>query len=169
MYGSSADTQSTGTMTPTVRSHAPRANVYNPPMYRNLCDHVSVGAAAAASYLIVAGTIGLAWPVIGTVPLHAELEAQSGAYLTAVYFAGIPVWLAFFVSGCALFLGKPWARKAAAATLLVGTVYGGHLLAWSYTGGAPSAAVLLGSYAATAAWNGIWLYLLYKPRLTAAA
>ena len=121
---------------------------------------VSLGI--AAGYLILTGTLGLVWPLLGLGPHHPEFQAKSITFKAGAYSRELTFGILFLVSGVSLFLRKSWARKLALVMLIITTIYVSYQFARGFAGGRPNPTVLGMSFAIVGAWNAIWFFLIFK-------
>jgi len=122
------------------------------------------GLKIAAIYLVIAGGIGLLWPLTGLGAHHQEFQAKSVAYKIGVYSRESTMNILFLISGIGLLNKKIWARKMALIILIVAAIYTANDFAWGVAGGRPSSTVKLLAYLMVALWNGLWFYLVYKAK-----
>jgi hypothetical protein len=118
----------------------------------------------AAWYLILAGGMGILWPLTGLGPYHPEFEASSFASKLGSYTRIYLVDILFVTSGIGLLYGKIWARKLALVILVVGAVYTANEAAWGFAGGHPTPVVRFVWLMVVGVWNGVWFYLIFKKK-----
>ena len=115
-----------------------------------------------AVYLIIVGGVGLIWPLLGLGPYHPEFEVQTTAFKVGAYFRESIINMAFLVAGIGVFLRKYWGRTTGLVALAISSIYAGNSFAWGFENGPPNNTTLIVSYLVTAAWNGIWFYILIR-------
>jgi hypothetical protein len=124
-----------------------------------------------ASYLIIAGTIGLVLTLLtltGLLSNPAEFQAQSLGYRLGAQSRVTVFNLLYLVAGIGLFLRKPWAYKLALITILVSTFYSVYEFAWGFAGGKPPLKVYVLATIVMVLWDGFWIYLIYRGKAAAA-
>jgi hypothetical protein len=122
------------------------------------------GAKIAAIYLIVAGLLGILWPLTDLGPHHPEFQVKSFAFKLGSYVRSNVINLFFIISGIGLLYRKTWARKMAMVILVIGAIYTANEFAWGYAMGNPALVVRLLSFVAVGVWNGIWFYLIFRKK-----
>ncbi len=120
------------------------------------------GVKIAGIYLIIAGVLGILWPLTGLGPHHPEFQARSFAFKLGSYARGNLLNLFFVISGIGLLYRKTWARKIAMVILVIGAIYTANEFAWGFACGNPSLLVRLVSFAVVGIWNGIWFYFIFR-------
>ncbi len=119
-------------------------------------------AKVAAIYFIIAGGIGILWPLTGLGPHHPEFQAMSFAYKLGSYARENIINILFLISGIGLLNKKVWARKMAMVILVASTIYSANSFAWGFAKGMPTLSIRLISFLVVGLWNGMWFYLVYK-------
>ena len=125
---------------------------------------LTTGAKIAAIYLIIAGVLGILWPLTGLGPHHPAFQAKSFAFKLGSYARGNLVNLFFVISGIGLLCRKTWARKIAMVILVIGAIYTANEFAWGFAGGNPPLLVRLVSFVVVGIWNGIWFYFILRTK-----
>ena len=120
------------------------------------------GIRIAAIYLIIAGGVGVLWPLTGLGPHHPEFQVKSFEYKLGSYTRENIVNILFLISGIGILSGKAWARKMALIILVVSAIYSANSFAWGFSNGPPSINVRLVSFLILGLWNGMWFYLIYR-------
>jgi hypothetical protein len=120
------------------------------------------GIKIAAIYLLIAGGLGILWPLTGLGPHHPEFQAKSFAYKLSSYTRENIVNILFIVSGVGILSKKLWARKMALVILVISAIYSANSFAWGFSNGPPSSAILLVSFLVFGLWNGLWFYLIFR-------
>jgi hypothetical protein len=122
------------------------------------------GIKIAAIYLIIAGGLGILWPLTGLGPHHPEFQAKSFAYKVGSYARENVMNIFFLISGIGILCKKVWARKMALVILVISAIYSANSFAWGISQGPPSSTVRLVSFLALGLWNGFWFYLIYRTK-----
>lgn len=120
------------------------------------------GIKVAAIYLIIAGGLGILWPLTGLGPHHPEFQEQSFAYKLGTYARENIINILFVISGIGILYKQTWARKTALVFLIINAIYSANSFAWGFASGPPSPIVRLVSFLVTGLWNGLWFYLIFK-------
>ncbi len=120
------------------------------------------GIKIAAIYLVIAGGLGILWPLTGLGPHYPEFQAQSVAFKIGAYTREHLINILFLISGIGILKRRVWARKMALAILIISSLYSANSVAWGFDSGPPSLTVRLVSLLVLGLWNGIWFYLIYK-------
>ena len=120
------------------------------------------GIKIAATYLIIAGGVGILWPLTGLGPHHPEFIEKSLAFKLGSYARENIINILFFISGIGILYKKTWARKVALAILAISAIYSANSFAWGLSSGPPSSAARVASLLIIGLWNGTWFYLIYK-------
>lgn len=123
---------------------------------------LSKGMKVAAIYLVIAGGIGVLWPLTGLGPDHPELQAKSLAFKLGSYARESILNILFLISGIGILSKKVWARKMALVILAISAIYSANSFAWGFSSGPPSSHVRLISFLVLGLWNGLWFYLIFK-------
>lgn len=123
---------------------------------------LSNGVKVAAIYLVIAGVIGILWPLTGLGPNHPEFHAKSFAYKLGAYTRESILNILFLISGIGILSKKVWARKMALVIPVIGAIYSANSFACGFSSGAPSSHVRLISFLVLGLWNGLWFYPIYK-------
>ena len=124
------------------------------------------GIKIAAIYLIIAGGVGIIWPLTGLGPHHPEFQAKSFAFKLGSYTKETVFNILFLISGVGILNKKVWARKMALVILVINVIFAANSFAWGLSKGPPSLNVRLISWVVFGLWNGLWFYLIYKVKLT---
>ena len=134
------------------------------PLLAALTVHTNMSKALriTAIYLIVAGIIGTAWPLLNLGPNQPEIEAQPLAYQLRLYARELCISSAFLISGIGLLKLKLWARKVGLVALALAFFYGGNAMAWGWAGGKPPGSIILYSYLICFVLYGVWFLILYR-------
>ncbi|MFW6052829.1 MAG: hypothetical protein ACOC8I_02855 [Desulfosalsimonas sp.] len=124
------------------------------------------GIRIAAIYLIIAGGIGILWPLTGLGPHHPEFQAKSFAYKLGSYTRENVMNILFLISGIGILRMKLWARKMALVILPISAIYSANSFAWGFSNGPPSLDIRLISFSLFCLWNGLWFYLIFRVKPT---
>ena len=120
------------------------------------------GLKIAAIYLVIAGGLGVLWPLTGLGPHHPEFQAKSFAFKLGSYTRENVNNILFLISGIGILNKKVWARKMALVILVISAIYSANSYAWGFSNGPPSSTVRLISLLVLGLWNGLWFYLVYR-------
>jgi hypothetical protein len=124
------------------------------------------GIRVAAIYLIIAGGLGILWPLTGLGPHHPEFQAKSLAYKLGLYTRENVMNILFLISGIGILCTKVWARKMALVILAISVMYSANSFAWGFSSGPPFLAIQLISFSLFCLWNGLWIYLIFRVKPT---
>jgi len=120
------------------------------------------GIKIAAIYLVIAGGVGLLWPLTGIGPHHPEFQAKSFAFKLGSYTRENVMNILFLISGIGILNKKVWARKMALVVLVISAIYAANSFAWGFSKGPPTLNARLISCVVFGLCNGLWFYLIYK-------
>ncbi|MBU4011565.1 MAG: hypothetical protein KJ882_12455, partial [Proteobacteria bacterium] len=81
------------------------------------------GIKIAAIYLVIAGGLGVLWPLTGLGPHHPEFQVKSFAFKIGSYTRDNFIYILFLISGISILCGKVWARKMALVILVASAIY----------------------------------------------
>jgi hypothetical protein len=124
------------------------------------------GIKIAAIYLVIAGGIGILWPLTGLGPHHPEFQAKSFAFKLGSYARENVMNILFLISGIGILYKKVWARKMALVILVISAIYAANSFAWGFSKDPPSLNARLISWVVFGLWNGLWFYLIYRVKPT---
>lgn len=116
----------------------------------------------AAGYLLVVGIFGVLVPLLRLGPNHAEFQAQSSAFRIGAHTRELTFAATSIVAAIGLFGTHTWARKLALVLLVVEIIFASNAFAWGFSNGRPTRRVLFISRVVITAWNGFWLYLIFR-------
>jgi hypothetical protein len=119
----------------------------------------------AAIYLVIAGGLGVLYPLTGLGPYHPEFQEKSFAFKLGSYTRENIVNILFLISGIGILNKKVWARKMALVVLVISAIYSANSFAWGFSSGPPSSTVRVVSLLVLSLWNGLWFYFVYKAKL----
>lgn len=122
------------------------------------------GSKIAAIYLLIAGSVGILWPLTGIGPYHPEFQAKSFAYKLGSYTRENLMNILFLISGIGILNRKIWARKMALVILVTSAIYAANSFAGGFSNGPPSLITRLISCLVFGLWNGLWCFLIYKSK-----